>query len=251
MSGHYYTRDGKPMHFVPKKDGKGTRPTTVADAKELDLVPGVSTLLKLIASPPLVRYLMRQAAEAALTCERDKEETLPDYLDRIVDQESARDSDQAKTLGQDIHKGVELCLTGNPAGVREEILPWIMPAVELVHSFGTVKHTELVVVGDGYGGRCDLVMEMQAGLEIMDFKSARKMPKTEAWKEHQLQGCAYAQAYEAGHEEKIAHTSNLYISTVEKGKFLYVPHFDPWQDTYKNGFRPLVELWQWMHGFRK
>ena len=51
--GHWYTQDGKPMHWVDKADGKGTRNTTLRDARKLNLLPSVTNILKLLNNPEL------------------------------------------------------------------------------------------------------------------------------------------------------------------------------------------------------
>lgn len=37
--GHWYTKDGEAKHFIEKTTSKGTRPTTIADARKHNLVP--------------------------------------------------------------------------------------------------------------------------------------------------------------------------------------------------------------------
>jgi len=50
--GHYYDKGGSPCHYQPIKTGKNKgnlRGTTVADARKLDLVPSVTTILDVLS----------------------------------------------------------------------------------------------------------------------------------------------------------------------------------------------------------
>ena len=51
-SGHWYTKTGEPMYTIVGANGK-ERNTTLADAKKLDLVPSVTTILGIVAKPAL------------------------------------------------------------------------------------------------------------------------------------------------------------------------------------------------------
>lgn len=42
---HWYSKKGDPFHTIPKKNEKGNRVTTLADARELGLFPSVTTIL--------------------------------------------------------------------------------------------------------------------------------------------------------------------------------------------------------------
>ena len=66
--GHWYSRTGEPMHWVKRASGEGTRPTTLADARKLDLLPSVTTILRTLDKPPLNRWK---------TCRRCRPSLLP------------------------------------------------------------------------------------------------------------------------------------------------------------------------------
>jgi len=74
--GHYYDKDGKPCHFQETKTGvnKGKlRPTTITDARKLDLRPSVTGITGILDAPALTRWLCNQAVERALAKERGEE----------------------------------------------------------------------------------------------------------------------------------------------------------------------------------
>ena len=41
---HWYDLDGQPCHEVPRAKGDGMRPTTLADARKLHLLPSVTNV---------------------------------------------------------------------------------------------------------------------------------------------------------------------------------------------------------------
>jgi hypothetical protein len=55
-SSHWYSLDGKPCHTVPNKDGDGTRTTTLRDARKLQLLPSVTTIIGILDKPQLTKW---------------------------------------------------------------------------------------------------------------------------------------------------------------------------------------------------
>jgi len=50
---HWYRADdGKPQYTVPAKDGS-LRPTTLRDARKMNLLPSVTTVMKIAAKPAI------------------------------------------------------------------------------------------------------------------------------------------------------------------------------------------------------
>ena len=83
-STHWYTRQGSPMYTVPSKKDGTPRNTTLRDARELNLVPSVTTILNVAAKPALTAWLQEQAILAALTLPRQPEEAESAWLKRVV-----------------------------------------------------------------------------------------------------------------------------------------------------------------------
>ena len=52
-AGHWYTRSGDPMYTIMGKSTGKPRNTTLRDARELNLVPSVTTILNVAAKPAL------------------------------------------------------------------------------------------------------------------------------------------------------------------------------------------------------
>ena len=59
-SNHWYTRDGAPQYTVPSKKDGSPRSTTLRDARVMNLVPSVTTILNVMAKPALTNWLQQQ-----------------------------------------------------------------------------------------------------------------------------------------------------------------------------------------------
>lgn len=248
--GHWYFPDGKPAYEVPYADpSKGMRKTTLMDARKLNLLPSVTTILRCLHKQALVDWLIEQACLAVLTTPRGPTEELDSFVHRVLHTEKIQDqeADIAKDRGNEMHGGLETAMQGG--AVSPDLWPWIEPAFKEINSRGKVIGTETIVVGPGYVGKVDLV---QQGNEIWiwDWKTSKKLPTKGAWLEHILQASAYAKAWSmsAGGDLRIR-TGNVYISTVEQGKFTVCEHGD-WQQTFEDGFAPLLKTWQWLNDYR-
>lgn len=175
-SAHYYRHDGSPVYEVPGKNGR-MRPPTVADAREQELVPGVSEILSLWPRPGLEIYKRQQDLLAALTLPRLDGETDDAFCKRVIE-DSATHAKKAADFGSDIHRLFEACLrekTGTiPIQVPlQPILPWAPYIIEWLDK--NVRHvlfTEKTVVGPGYGGRIDAGVLLTDGrLALLDIKT--------------------------------------------------------------------------------
>lgn len=72
-AGHFYTREGEPAYTQEVKTGvrKGKeRPTTLRDARKLNLVPSVTTISSILDKPALTHWKIKRAVEKALANER-------------------------------------------------------------------------------------------------------------------------------------------------------------------------------------
>jgi hypothetical protein len=267
---HFYYPDGKPCYEVPKADGKSMRKATLADARKLNLLPGVSTILRVLDKPALTAWKVEQAILAVITTPRanipvmgsdgkyiTRKETDDEFIKRVLTTDRVQDeeSQKARDRGTEIHDAMEKLLNGLP--VPPEILPWIEPAAKAVMSSGETISTETNVVGRGYGGRVDLIQRSHDGFIVLwDYKTTKKLPDPEkggAWSEHRLQLSAYAKGVEDRYfkEKGIMRPikcANVYISTVETGKFVICEHED-WKGTCDKGFMPLVQHWQWSNNY--
>lgn len=252
---HYYFKDGTPCYEVENKSKGGMRKTTLADAKKLGLLPSVTTILSILDRPALTMWKVEQGVLAALTTPRNPGEELDAFVYRVLHEERQQDQEAQKAMdrGTEIHNAIEKHFSQEP--LSDEIVPWIAPAIAFLKDFGTHhKSEEILVSEDGFAGRTDEIQCKIYGFHIWDFKTTKKLPKGEAWTEHVLQLSAYAKAFDEqcgstpDSVRPVITTGNIYISTVDQGKFVVCEHEDDWQTTYEQGFKPILTHWRWSTG---
>ena len=265
-SPHWYHQTGEPCHTVLAKNGN-PRPTTLADARKLNLLPSVTTILDaVLRKPGLESWKTEQACLAVLTAPRLASEDLDAFVARVLGQEGQQhqEAQLARQRGTLIHDALENLFQGQ--AVAAEILPLVQPAFQAISAYGQRVTTEKVLVGDGYAGRTDLILEAPGAWWLFDYKTTRKLPdpnKGGAWTEHLLQCSAYAQALRtlldlqtAGLPEPLAkaywkpiRTANAYLSTLDPGQFVICEHSPLWTDAFTGGFAPLLKYWQWSNNY--
>ena len=246
-SSHWYFPDGKACYEVPYKDPtKGYRNTTLADARKLGLLPSSTTILKILDKPALTSWKVETACLAVLTSPRAAGEEIDAFVKRVlqVDREHEAEASKARELGTQIHDGIEKCLSSHVYDPK--LMDYVLPVVDKVNSFGRVMETEKILVGDGYAGKTDCISENDTIITVFDFKTTKNLPK-ESYPEAKLQLASYAAAI-GNTGDKQVQTCNIYISTTEPGKIISFIHQD-WQQTFKNGFVPLLKVWSWMNDF--
>lgn len=254
-SSHWYTLDGQAHHEVAKKDGKGMRPTNLADARKLNLVPSVTTILRILDKPALNAWKVEQAVLAIVTAKRKDGETDDAFVDRVLHQEKQQEQEAqiARDKGTEIHDAIEAYFAG--LEVPEAMDPWIRPVLDRLMEFGQKASSEVILVGDDYAGQTDLLQDCGEWWRIWDFKGTKNLPDPAkgAWLEHQLQLSAYGWALKnklrrAGQVKPIL-VGNIYISSITPGQYVICEH-ENWEETYTEGFAPLVRHWQFVNKYR-
>lgn len=254
--GHWYYTDGRPAYEITGKTTGKPRPVTLKDARELNLLPSVTTILKVLHKEGLVNWMIEQAVLAVVTTPRKPDEGDDAFIERVLQVEKVQDQEgrAAADKGTLIHDALEGYFQGRE--VPEELKPYVMPAAEDIASRGAMVTTERILIGEGFAGKTDLILEPEDCWLMLDYKSTKKLPdpkKGGAWLEHRLQLSAYAKAWEdmmatAGDARPIK-TGNVYISSINPGEFVVCMH-DEWETTYYEGFAPLVTYWQWANRYR-
>jgi len=169
---HWYTPSGVAVHEVPRADGQGMRPTTVADARKKGLLPSVTNVIGILEKPALTAWKCEQAILSALTLPRLPDEPDQDFAHRVVT-DSDETRDKAAGFGRDFHSACSDYLQGKPPSVPISHLThfevwkeWADANVEKVWM------TEQIVVGRGYAGTTDLVADLKGiGRSVVDFKT--------------------------------------------------------------------------------
>lgn len=186
--GHWYQSDGTPLYEIEKAKGGGLRPTTLRDAKKLNLFPSVTGIIKEMAAPNLTSWKIRQAVEVAYENPHFATETNTDYANRIIAMAEAPVKEKA-TLGGEIHWAIEQALCGNEFDVN--YTPHVYAVTDYLQSLSAEWVAEQSFAHAGFGGKIDAYSEnIVVDFKTKDFTQA-KLPK--AYENHWMQLGAYRQ----------------------------------------------------------
>jgi hypothetical protein len=201
-SSHWYHRDGTPCHEITAKTTGLPRPTTVADARKLNLIPSVTNILNMKTKPALVTWLQDNAIRAAISTARGPDEPEDAWIARIV-AESARIGREAAEWGTLLHAEAEKLHTTGALDCGPEVAPYLEGYAEWFRSnVAKVIDTEKTVVAPlGYAGRLDLHAMLKDGTRaVIDLKSQKVLGKKAPgfYLEWAMQLAAYADCLEPG-----------------------------------------------------
>jgi hypothetical protein len=209
-STHWYCAiTGEPKYTVIAKTTGKERPTTLADARKLNLVPSVTTILAQLAKPALTNYLNENLLLAALTLPRIDGESELDWINRVMTDSKAH-SNRRREEGEQAHAIIQ-------AYYESTYMPFKPPYVDAVdkalrdafgeqewlseHSFA---HPDL-----RFGGKVDL--HSKSGV-VVDIKTSEKDPETiKPYPEHLYQLSAYREGLKLGSEARCA---NIYVNAL-------------------------------------
>ncbi len=195
--GHWYDKQGNAVYEVPRVKGGGMRPTTLADARKLGLVPSVTTILACAAKPGLEAWKAKQILEAALTLPRLADETLDDYATRIIEDSKAQGR-KAAERGTELHAAIELYIQYKALPMEVEA-KWGQHCCKVQNTLkqygidilqGKSEHSFASTFW-GYGGKLDTSFSDPD--IVIDYKTKSDLTgKQLAWPEHCWQLSAYA-----------------------------------------------------------
>ncbi|OQB95265.1 MAG: PD-(D/E)XK nuclease superfamily protein [Verrucomicrobia bacterium ADurb.Bin118] len=255
QSAHWYLPDGTPFFEVPYADKARAgqmRPVTLRDARKVNALPSVTTVLRVLAKPELFAWQVEQAVLAVMTTPRNDGEADDAFVHRVlaVEKVHEQERDAAADLGTRIHAACAEGVSGGPV-VDDLAYQYAREAIASMSCRGRVHATETVLVGDGYAGMTDLVLETQDGLLVVDWKTTKRLP-AKAWPDHVMQLSAYAAALARDNARKTIRTANCYISTSpeEVGKWRWCEHETDWREVYHDGFVPALRLWQYVNQYK-
>jgi len=222
-SSHWYTLKGRPAHRQPKANGDGERSTNVRDAKRLNLIPSVTTILNVLGKSGLVNWQLEQVGLVAFDQRPTDGESRDYYAKRIVGA-SKETTDDAATAGSAVHAAIEAFYDG------EEVPDDLKPYVTAVESWRESKkltfierETILVNRERGFAGMCDVVaLGAQGQQSIIDWKTRKTSEgkKVRSYETEVMQIAAYA-ATRWGEEEILkrrVYGANVYVSRNEVGR---------------------------------
>ena len=246
-STHWYGRDGTPAYTVQAKAGH-QRPTTLADARKLGLVPSVTTIIKCADKPGLTNWMIDQAILSALTFPRKPDEPLSDDLMAKIKQDSKEQARKAAERGTAIHAAIQGHYEGKTP--PEEFWPHVRGAAAEVERWmkGPWTAERSFSHQMGFGGKVDLSHPWA----VLDFKSKEFGPedKLQTWDEQAMQ----IGAYRDGLGTPRAAGAIVYVSATHPGlaKLIEIPEAElvrGWKCFYsllqfwkaKNNFDPAFE----------
>ena len=236
-SNHWYTRDGVPMYTVEAVKG-GQRATTLRDARKLNLVPSVTTILNVAAKPGLTQWLQKQVLLAALTLPRMKDEPEDEFIARIID-DSKEQGRAAADAGTEIHASIQGFYEGGPVTRHSEHITGCAKAVS--ETFGLHGWIAERAFGHelGFGGKVDLHSPQGVVIDIKT-KEFTDPAKVDAYDEHLMQ----LAAYRVGLGMPEARCANVFVSRSVPGLTRVVE----WsQEDLERGwktFAALLNFWQ-------
>jgi len=234
---HWYDRNGAPRYTVKAKDGSD-RATTLRDARSMNLVPSVTTILKIVAKPGLENWKLEQMLLSALTLPRLPDEPEKAYIARIV-ADSKETAKQAADLGTRIHESIEAYMGGKKTVEHLEMAQAFSDAI--TKHFGEHQWLCERSFADpiGFGGKVDLYSE---GGVVIDTKSKDFGPddKVDAYDEHLMQ----LAAYRFGLKLYEARCANVFVSRTHPGLIKIVEWDQEDLDRGWKQFQCLLDFWQ-------
>jgi hypothetical protein len=234
--GHWYQRDGSPCYEVEAKKG-GMRSTTLRDARERDLLPSVTLILKCAAAPGLENWKQRQLLMSALTLPKRKEETLDEYATRVIS-DSQEQGKKAAERGTDLHKAIEDYIRGQLNLMWSGHIEMVAGALEQAGIDLKSGNPERSFASPlGYGGKIDFY---DGEPLILDFKTKERIEngKRLAWDEHVIQLSAYG--FGLGFTRFRA--ANVFIGVEDKAVRILEHEWPELKDAYGQ-FLCLLEFW--------
>jgi len=239
-SGHWYTREGNPMYTVIGKSTGKPRNTTLRDARELNLIPSVTTILNVAAKPALTAWLQEQAILAALTLPREDGEPESVWLKRVLS-DSKQQGRDAADLGTEIHAAIQGFYEGRKASKYPHHVEACKNAIQTVYGARTWVCEKAFAHEIGFGGKCDMHNTDGQGIVIdIKTKDFKDLSKPLAFDDHMLQLAAYRH----GLGLPKAKCANVFVSRSNPD----LAHVHEWaEDDIQRGwdmFQSLLFYWQ-------
>lgn len=235
-SGHWYAQDGEPMYTIIGANGK-ERNTTLRDAKNLGLVPSVTTILGMIAKPSLENWKINQALNSALTLERNKGESLESFAYRCK-MDSKKIGMEAAKKGTKIHYQIEKGFLG-----ISKTKPYKLIKTWLDENFPNEEWIaeDSFCADSGYGGKIDLYSK--SGI-FVDFKTKDNLegkdPSKLVYDEHGMQLSAYAQGCNIDNPQRVS----IFVDRADTGLILYHIWDEESHVRHLGMFNAILDYWK-------
>src|SRR3990172_2029889 len=245
---HFYDIYGNPHHTIIGKNGKA-RNSTIADCKQNNWLPSVTSIISILPKPALIAWKMKNVLMSALTLPRLPEEADDSYIARIM-ADADEQARMAREKGTAIHGAIERFICGQSIGaeytihVRGAITALaeyldVIPLLDKCDAEKSFASPELF-----YGGKVDL-HSRSLGL-IVDFKTKEFNDDTKqlAWDEQKIQLEAYRHGLGMPDDTRML---NVFISTSSPGLARVVEHVA--ETKHWETFQACLHLWQALKGY--
>ena len=246
--GHWYDRKGNSAYSIIGKNGQ-LRPTTLRDARTLNLCPSVTTIIGVAAKPGLDTWKQQQVLLSALTLPRETGEPEQSWLERVM-MDAKQSSRVAADRGTSIHAIIQAFFEG---ALIPEHMPMCRPVEEAIKThFGELLLLPEVSFAHslGYGGKADLIAKSRHDFDgvVIDIKTkeTEDISKAEIYAEHGMQ----LAAYRMGFKMPKARCANVFVGyKMVNGLTQFtgvkvVEHEADDLDRYWLMFTKLLEFWQ-------
>jgi len=235
---HWYRRDGTPQYTVTAKNGN-ERSTTLADARKMNLVPSVTTILNVAAKPGLERWKQEQMLLAALTLPRAPDEDEQSFIARVV-ADSKEQGKRAAERGTRIHEAIESYYTGKQDWEMLSHQIGVAQEIEKVYRVNKFEPEKSFAHVSGFGGKVDL-HNKEANL-VLDIKSKEftDPAKVDVYDEHLMQ----LAAYRVGLDLPTAVCANVFVSATLPGLVVIKEWSQEDLDRGWKMFESLLRFWQ-------
>lgn len=248
---HWYTTDGKSCHTVVGKNGK-ERNTTLRDARTMNLLPSVTTILKTLAAPQLTRWMVENAIVAALTATQGEDEDLQEFAVRVAN-EAGEVAGRAADFGTRFHSMMEEFAKGNwDVSVDFDLMPYVVHAKAwFAAHVKEVISTEQVIVGEGFAGTADLfVLTHDNERVLFDFKTKTgKKDKDGNWRKGTVYDNWAYQLAAYGAVLGADAVANVVVNSSEAQPFETLFHKDDVREKGWNVFQRVRDLWQLLNNY--
>ena len=242
-AGHWYSKTGAPAYEMPAKNGN-PRPTTLRDARKLNLVPSVTMIMRCAAAPALEKWKRDQLLMASLTLPRVDGEETDEFAKRVI-KDAEDQSKMARELGTTIHGCIEKDLCRQP--YDQNYNPHVDGALVVISKWcdglDDIRPEKSFCHPLGYGGKCDAHKE---GF-VADFKSkdftTDKLPET--YDDHAMQLAAYREGFKMPY----ARGAIVYVSTSVPGLAHLVEVQEDDLARGWNMFLTLLRFWQFKNRY--
>jgi hypothetical protein len=249
---HWYRADnGAPQYTVPAKDGSD-RPTTLRDARKMNLVPSVTTVMKVAAKPGLDVWKNEQLLLAALTLPRLPDESEKSFIARVV-MDSKETGKRAAERGTRVHESIERHYRRDDFVEHKEIAEQFEKSVfEHFKTHPFQKWETEVSFSDpmGFGGKVDLYTRIDDATPVgivIDAKTKEfgKDDKIDVYDEHLMQLAAYRN----GLGLPSARCANVFASVSYPGLIRVVEHGEEDLQRGWEMFQALLQFWKLKNQF--